>query len=96
MRYAFWMWRSAVLTEIPRRARDLLGLQPARQHPDDLGLALGQSGRPLEARRRLPGRLDHRRHRVGVEPPGLGLLARARGRLLGGSGSRCGRGSVIA
>ena len=38
------------------------------QHGDDLGLALGQAGRPLQPRGALPGRLDDRRDRIGVEP----------------------------
>ncbi len=35
----------------PQPVRDLLGLEPAREHAHHLGLALGQPGRALEPRR---------------------------------------------
>ena len=91
------MWWSAVLTEIPSARATCLVCRPAGEHGDDLGLALGQPRRPLEARRPLPGRLDHRGDGVGVEPSGAGLPGELLRRLLRAAAARgSGRGSVIA
>ena len=81
----------------PERARDLLGLQAAREQSDDLGLALGQPRGPRNLRRPMPGRVQYCGDAVAVQPAGVGLLAEQVGRLLAAcSASRCGRGSVIA
>ena len=59
----------------PERGRDLLGLQAASEHADDPRLPLGQPRRPLESRHLLPGRVQDRRHRVGVEASGVASCA---------------------
>ena len=71
------------MTEIPKRSGDLLGLQSAREQGDDLDLALGEPGRPLESRHPLAGRLEHRGDGVGVEPSGARLPAELLGGPLG-------------
>ena len=43
----------------PQPPRHLLGLEAAGEQGDDLGLALGQPGRPLDPWDALPGRLQH-------------------------------------
>jgi hypothetical protein len=66
----------------PESGCDLFRLQPASEQSDDLGLALGQTGRALDSRNRLPGRLEHRGDRVRVEAPGATLLSQSLGGLL--------------
>ena len=82
----------------PERARDLLGLQAAGEQADDLGLALGQPRRPLDPRaRRCPAASSTAATASASSRPALASAAeRLAPPRSGASGSRCGRGSVIA
>jgi hypothetical protein len=66
-----------------KRPRDVLRLQPAGEHGDYLGLALGEPRRSLEAWSSLTGGLEHSRDRVGVEPYRARLLGQDLRSLLG-------------
>jgi hypothetical protein len=57
----------------PEHNRDLLGLQPAREQCDGLGLAFGQPGGAFDPGDRLPGRLEHCSDCLSVEQPGATL-----------------------
>ena len=74
------MWLSAVLTRDPETSGDLLGLEAAGKHAEDLGLALGQPGWALQSPHPLPGRLDHGGDRVGVKAAGACLASQVLGR----------------
>jgi hypothetical protein len=63
--------------------RDLLGLEAAREQPHDLGLAIGQTGGPLDSGDGLASGGKHRGDRFGVEAPGAHLLAERLCGLLG-------------
>ena len=65
-----------------KRPSDLFCLQPTRKQSDDLRLALGQSGRPLNSRYRLSGGLENRGRCSGVESPRSDLLIEIIGGLL--------------
>ena len=64
----------------PETLGDLLGLEAAGEHAEDLGLALGQPGWALQSRHPLPGRLDHGGDRVGVKAAGARLASQVLGR----------------
>ena len=89
------MWPSTILTD-SETPGDLLGLEAAGEHAEDLGFALGQPGSALQSRHPLPCRLHHGGDRVGVEAAGARLASQVLGRPFGATGSRCGRGSHIA
>jgi hypothetical protein len=63
-----------------QHTRDLLGLQPTRQEPDDLRLALGQPRRSFDSWSPLACGLQHRPDGERIEPPGTHLV----GQRLGG------------
>ena len=49
--------------------------EPTGKQADDLCLPVGQSGRPVKPRHRLADRLEHGGDGVGVQTPGVGLVA---------------------
>ena len=62
---------------MPSARATCLVCRPRASSADDLRLALGQPGRPVDPRHALAGRLQHGGDGVGVEPPGARLLGRA-------------------
>ena len=78
--YAFWMWLSAVLTEIPNTRAICFVLQPAREEADDIYLALRQPSRSGDSWGWLTGSLNDRPDGGGIESSRTGLA----GERLGG------------
>ena len=82
--YAFWMWLSAVLTEIPNDSCHLLCLQPAREEADNLCFALCQPSGSLDSWGWLAGGLNDRPDGDSIEPSNTDLTCERLGSLLRG------------